>query len=388
MIRTALLSLATVALLAACGAASTSSLGSSQSSLTAADTDGILAMVNDQANTDLYVLDVTCALRSDSAKKIIKHRDGRDKTPFTGDDNLFGSIAELEGVAMVGPWTIDQLRACAIALGYTIVPVSLAGTGTATIDGYMSAGEWDGAGAYSFDADIGDGNSVPATLYMMDDGANLYIAVAVEQSALPSSSSFRLLFDNDADGIVRTGDDLVQVSGDSRRASYTAPLYDGHIRFGAGLPTDTEYGGTTDGAGAIANDGTLTVLEVSHPLSSGDAFDLDLGPGDVTSFSGFVVLPHHSGTGVRRTFMPPTGGAVSGWGFYTVSNQSPPPPAQLACLAAPQECIDFNVLCGVDSQFISDYGHCVSDGAWAMYDDAEGDPYYFCETLFERCIMN
>lgn len=85
-----------------------------------------LAFLNDQQNTTFEVLDVDCGLRSDSAKQIIKYRDGRDKIPGTADDNLFESLGELDEVHMVGQWTIDQVKICADSFGYTPTPYELA----------------------------------------------------------------------------------------------------------------------------------------------------------------------------------------------------------------------------------------------------------------------
>jgi len=79
---------------------------------------GLLDFLNDQVETNETVLDIDCAIRSDSAKHIIKHRDGKDKTPFTADDDLFDSVQEVDNVKMVGSWTIDQLITCAQTRGY------------------------------------------------------------------------------------------------------------------------------------------------------------------------------------------------------------------------------------------------------------------------------
>ena len=86
----------------------------------------LLAFVNDQTNTTFEVLDVECGLRSDTVRQIIKHRDGKDKVPGTADDNLFDDRAELDNVAQVGPWSLEQLEACADSFGYTPTPYELA----------------------------------------------------------------------------------------------------------------------------------------------------------------------------------------------------------------------------------------------------------------------
>lgn len=98
--------------LAACGGAEME-FGSAEAALETAAGWAALSLANDQRRTTYATLDQTCAIRSDSARQIIKHRDGHDKKPFTKDDNLIQSREELLSIAMVGPWTADALGACA-----------------------------------------------------------------------------------------------------------------------------------------------------------------------------------------------------------------------------------------------------------------------------------
>ncbi|HUU01415.1 MAG TPA: hypothetical protein VM425_08260 [Myxococcota bacterium] len=79
---------------------------------------GLTAFLNDQARTNLSRLDIGCALRRDSAQNLIRHRDGRDMTPDTADDNLFDDIGEIDAVSVVGLWTIERLYSCAEKYGY------------------------------------------------------------------------------------------------------------------------------------------------------------------------------------------------------------------------------------------------------------------------------
>jgi len=96
------------------------------SAVQSADEAAALAFVNDRHLTTYEVLDVDCGLRSDSARQIIAHRDGQDQIPGTADDNLFGSLADLDAVYRVGQWTIDQIKTCADTFGYTPTPYDLA----------------------------------------------------------------------------------------------------------------------------------------------------------------------------------------------------------------------------------------------------------------------
>jgi len=85
--------------------------------LTSVENSGILRLVNDKGTT-LTVLDVDCALYADSARNIIRYRDGKDKVFPSADDNLYDTIAELDAVPEVGPATLTALRNCAIRRGF------------------------------------------------------------------------------------------------------------------------------------------------------------------------------------------------------------------------------------------------------------------------------
>lgn len=93
-------------------------LSDSQGSVQVLDSRGLLAFVNDQGLVSRQVLDEDCALRADAASNIVLHRDGRDGLAGTGDDDLFNSVAELNGVKQVGPETLRSLYLCAAAHDY------------------------------------------------------------------------------------------------------------------------------------------------------------------------------------------------------------------------------------------------------------------------------
>ena len=82
------------------------------------DVAGLLTFVNDAGAVDVDLLNVECGLRADSAANIVRHRDGPDGVAGTCDDDPFGSLPELDGVHMVGDWTLDQLYICAARNGY------------------------------------------------------------------------------------------------------------------------------------------------------------------------------------------------------------------------------------------------------------------------------
>jgi hypothetical protein len=77
----------------------------------------MLAFLNDPATT-MTVLDYQVPLDKRAAGNLIGHRDGGDGASGTSDDDLFGTVAEVDAVRWVGVATIDRLAAYALALGY------------------------------------------------------------------------------------------------------------------------------------------------------------------------------------------------------------------------------------------------------------------------------
>jgi len=132
-----------------------------------------------------------------------------------------------------------------------------------TVNGSFAAGEWACATMKPFTANI-SGGSTPAEVYWQNDGTNLYLAVRVKQSTLVKPNSLRFDFDNDGLGVHNTGDDAIGYDAG------TASFFDQYLtakcasngQSGCGALDATRQ----DGAGAIGNDGTWTVYELSHPL--------------------------------------------------------------------------------------------------------------------------
>ena len=83
---------------------------------------GLLQFVNDQRSTTAERLASDCAIRTESAENLVRHRDGEDRKPGTSDDNLFDHLAEIDDVHMVGLWSMERLYACARSQGYLAAP--------------------------------------------------------------------------------------------------------------------------------------------------------------------------------------------------------------------------------------------------------------------------
>lgn len=181
----------------------------------------------------------------------------------------------------------------------------ISGRGTATVDGRLSAGEWAGAATIDFTAALPaaeGGGSVPARALVMNDGANLYLALRLSRSTYGSGAEFGVFFDRANNGFRQNGDDalLVQVWRTSGLS-----FYDGYRWVCPGAPAGAEAhcggghdwiqvqgappGGTTDGLAAVHEGEGEVTFELAHPLDSADdAHDFSLAPGSLVGYSMFA----------------------------------------------------------------------------------------------------
>jgi len=179
--------------------------------------------------------------------------------------------------------------------------VSLTALGTPTIDGVLSPGEWDNADSINFQVNVppspggggGGGGGTLATLFVMNDADNLYLAVSFNAVTSVNFAAFE--FDDDHGGAPRVnGDDIISnnpILGFRDQVRTNAPPCPPNRPPASCGFSDTIIGGTTDGSGAFSNGGGITVWEFSHPLDSADdAHDFSLSPGDTVGFSLFLVL--------------------------------------------------------------------------------------------------
>lgn len=137
--------------------------------------------------------------------------------------------------------------------------------GTPTLDGIISAGEWKATGEYRLSIRTPHRGTTPATLHVMNDSFNLYVALSYDHPSLYAADDFVVEFDVNDNKFSDTGDDAIS--------------YDKNLGFNdlvwstVSFDFDTHHGGTNDGAGALANNGVQTAFELSHPLNSGDTDD-------------------------------------------------------------------------------------------------------------------
>ena len=169
----------------------------------------------------------------------------------------------------------------------------LSGCGTATIDAKMTRREWRHADSIRFDVNLPGGGTTPARLFVMNDAHNFYAALRFARTAVDPGNSFNLEFDNDHDCVRENGDDAQvmnpSIGGIVDDFRTNDPPCPPGAPVAACAPRDTDVGGSNDGDGAFANDGAVTVYEVSHPLDSGDTgHDIAVGPGDRLGMTVFV----------------------------------------------------------------------------------------------------
>jgi hypothetical protein len=170
--------------------------------------------------------------------------------------------------------------------------LTLSGSGTATLDGVISPSEWDASGTINLLVNLPGGGTAPATLFVMNDATNLYLALRFARNVVDPGNSLGFEFSNNDSGIAANGDDAIVFNPTGGFADIfrtnAPPCPPGSPPATCGL-TDVSAGGTNDGAGAFANDGTFSVYEISHPLNSGDVgHDFALSVGSTVGFFLFL----------------------------------------------------------------------------------------------------
>jgi len=197
-----------------------------------------------------------------------------------GPEKLVRRVRRGHFAIMVFSLAVLSLSATAHAHAPGIV---LSALGTASVDGELGSGEWDTAARVGFPVALPAGGTVDASLYVMNDADNLYVAVVLFTSA--AQSIVRVNFDNDHDNVAEVGDDGLRIdaSGFHDEVLITGPPCTAES---ACFVPDSDQGGANDGAGAYIATAEQTVYELAHPLDSGDAgHDLRLGPGRTVGFN-------------------------------------------------------------------------------------------------------
>ena len=209
-------------------------------------------------------------------------------------------------------------KVCLFVLSLTAPTVSAQ---PIVIDGHFDPAEWASATTYGFDVTLPGGGTTPAKLFITNDRSNLYVALRVKEPAFYYSEAIDIWFDSPArDGVVGSGDDELVLSFNNGCIGNKS-FFDSFLYTGGGCPAgaicasvDSAAGGTTDGNGAVDNDGTWTTFELWHPLASADVpHDMQVRKRDDL---GFVVMYRYADPSatVTDTFFP---GPFRGSGLAT-----------------------------------------------------------------------
>jgi len=177
------------------------------------------------------------------------------------------------------------------------------------IDGVMGATEWTSASH----ASIAIGWTFSGDVWLMNDADNLYLAVKLADSSLADPDQVWIGFDNDNDGTVEVGDDILVWSV---AEAFQDGFWDGSL-----ARKDTVFGGTNDGAGSASNAVDFNYFELRHPLNSADdAHDFSLSAGNTVGFVvGYWTTGNYWGYWPES---PPTP-LSKGWAHYTVAMLAP-----------------------------------------------------------------
>ena len=197
-----------------------------------------------------------------------------------------------------------------------------------TINGEIVDSEWQNAHSSSFSLSIG-ANSYTGTFYVMNDAANLYIAIKIldndfDIGAVPDAAA--VYFDNDNDGTFEPGDDSI-----AHYANVTG-FVDRFLQSFFVMKRDTEAGGQNDGLGACGAHGGYNHFEFSHPLNSADdPHDFSLSSLNTV---GFTIAYRDGALGLSVGNWPAAVAEdTTGWGDIVVA--SSPPTLSAWCSVAP-----------------------------------------------------
>lgn len=166
------------------------------------------------------------------------------------------------------------------ALASPLQITALGRFGSAAVDGVWSPGEWDVATCSSLPVNLPGGGTAPGTLCWQNTTSDLFVSLRVATTTDISSASLAVELDSDASGSISLGDDAIVVNrqvGVFDDVYTTCPSSPGLC----GLLDTSLPGGTINGTQGWGFDGSAIVVELSHPLNSGDTRDMALTAGQV-----------------------------------------------------------------------------------------------------------
>jgi len=184
------------------------------------------------------------------------------------------------------------------------IVADIGGAGTAVIDGAFDE-SWARARCLHTFAAVPDGAPIPAMLCAMNDANNVYFLARFSRAPDPQSS-VDFQFDQNRSGRINSGDDLI-VFRNPELTFVDAYWFDSSV--GECPPNALcDAVDVTDGQGAYGNNGGETVIEMSHPLRSGDGHDISVGRGQTIDFEAGLNIFAAAGSLVStRTVFQPSG---------------------------------------------------------------------------------
>jgi hypothetical protein len=241
----------------------------------------------------------------------------------------------------------------------------------------MSPGEWDSAGHADFmvnRAPSEGGGTVPATIYVMNDAANLYLGLKVMNATIGRS-----------DLVFQFGN-AFQEGSDYLRVDRTGAFLDMFTHQVApntwdGVP-DTDYAGTSDGNEWEANASGYSFYELSHPLNDADdAHDFSL---TVLTRASFDIRFTHCTTSCAAVSRFPGRGSSSQADIVIVSGSHVPPDTQLT--AGPAE---RSVVRGLTATFEFSGSDDVLDSSQLTFEcKTDDDAWGACTSPYQNPVGN
>lgn len=176
------------------------------------------------------------------------------------------------------------------------------------VDGVLDHNEWKNSRSWpDLAIRMPEGGTATGHLYVRNDLDNIYFGFVLDAEVPWDVSNIVVRFFNDGVGPLAVGDDYV--IGYARSVAGSGnDIYDGYFDQ---TPTgfrgigDEYTGGTQDGAAAGRIADGQTVIEIQHPLDSGDdAHDISVAPGEMVQFLITATILRGPNDAVQTTPLP------------------------------------------------------------------------------------
>jgi hypothetical protein len=145
--------------------------------------------------------------------------------------------------------------------------------GSVIVDGTIGSTEWAPALQLPLAVPIVGSTPLPVDLRVLQDGENLYASVRVPRTDV--TVVLGVDYDNNRNGVKDSGEDEVFAS--TAGAVADGVSIDCESSHGCGRQNDQALGGTLDVTASWGTTTNVTALELSHPLASGDSYDIAVG---------------------------------------------------------------------------------------------------------------